>query len=439
MGTLVLFTFILWLLWAYSRDGKERGSISSALWFVVLWAGIYGSRPVTEWFREANISTAASYDEGNLTEALISLSLILAGLVVLLSRGVRLSVIIRDNVWLCAFYLFWLMSILWSDYPVITLKRLFKDLGNVVMVLVVLTEVDSGEGIKAVFTRIAYLCIPLSIIFIRYFPDLGRVFSGYDLSNWMWVGVATHKNTLGALALMGALFLLWDFLDPRGKSRNTMKRGNVFARGPVLLMCWYLLVIVNSVTSLICAMLGSALLIAFSVPAIRRRPGLLEVWGLSAVGILSLLDLAFNLKEALLLSLGRDMTLTTRTDIWPILMNSQDSPLLGAGFNTFWAGERLKLMSDKVGGIIQAHNGYLEIYLQGGLIGVGLLVALLLSAYWRIRKQLLLGMSDSGIRYVVLLIAIFYNFSEASFNKVGILWFMTVFALVQYRVRPTHR
>ena len=235
MGHLLLFVFSISLVWLFYRDTKERNWVSPAVWIVVVWAVIYGSRPVTEWFNRTDLdpNSTSSADEGNQTEALVSFTLILTGAVVLLRRGVRLSVVIRNNIWVFAFYLFWLLSVFWSDYPVITLKRLFRDLGNVVMLLVVLTERDSAEAIKAVCARVAYVLIPLSVLFIRYFPDLGRFYGGYDRSEVMWVGVATHKNTLGALALVGALFLLWDLLDIRRKPRSP----TFVARAHVLVMC----------------------------------------------------------------------------------------------------------------------------------------------------------------------------------------------------------
>src|SRR5690349_599633 len=134
MGLLLLLAFSVCLLWLFYRDGKERASVSSAIWIVVTWAVIHGTRPLTSWFAgvDPDVVRAESRDEGNPVEALINLFLIIAGLIVLGRRGIRLPTVIRDNKWLCVFYLFWLMSIFWSDYPLITFKRLFKDLGDVV-------------------------------------------------------------------------------------------------------------------------------------------------------------------------------------------------------------------------------------------------------------------------------------------------------------------
>ena len=87
-GLLALFIFSLCLLFLYYRDAKDRSSVSSGAWIVVAWAVIYGSRPVTEWFSGADQGPIlqSSIVEGNPNEALVSLSLILAGLIALLRR-----------------------------------------------------------------------------------------------------------------------------------------------------------------------------------------------------------------------------------------------------------------------------------------------------------------------------------------------------------------
>ena len=208
MGLLALCTLSLVLLWVYHRDAKERPSVSFSTWIVLVWLFIHGTRPVTMWFGwEVN----AIRDEGNPAEALVNFVVIVAGLIVLWSRSFRLSIFIDDNPLLCVFYLFWIFSVTWSDYPLITFKRLFKDLGNVAIVLIVLTERDPSEAIRAVCVRFAYLCIPLSIVLIRYYPSLGRTYVGYHQDAVTYNGVATNKNALGVLVLVAVLFVLWDF------------------------------------------------------------------------------------------------------------------------------------------------------------------------------------------------------------------------------------
>jgi O-antigen ligase len=438
-GSVVLLAIGAWTVWLLWRDVKERKSVSPGAWVVVAWTVLYGSRPVTSWFAGGDYGLALPerHDEGTPAEALVHLSLIVAGLSVLVRRGVRVSTVIDDNRWLFALYVFWVMSVLWSDVPLVTAKRLFKDLGNIVMALVILTAREPSETAKAVFARCAYLCIPLSIVLIRYYPELGRAYSGYSRSEVMYVGVATHKNALGTLALVTGLCLLWDLLDRPEPSQGQTGKWYVAARALVLAMCWYLLLTVDSVTALICAVFGSALLVSLSTPWVRRNPGRLEAYGLAAGLTVWLLDWTFGIRDAILLSLGRDTTLTTRTEIWPILLKYQDNVLVGAGFNTYWAGQRLVQLwqYELVDGLVQAHSGYVETYLSGGAVGLGLLVVLLMASYGRIRKALLLDANDAAFRYAILLVAIIYNGSEASFNKLSLLWFMTVFAVMAYGSR----
>lgn len=426
---------ILWLLW---RDAKERKSVPPAIWIVVAWAVIYSTRSVTSWFGEPDLT--ASRDEGNFGEAIIYVLLILAALVVLVWRNTPLSAIIKENSWLFVFYLFWCTSMLWSDFPFITLKRLIKDLGNVAMVVLLLTSAATvpGEAIKAVFIRCAYVCIPLSIAVIRYLPQFGRSYVGYHSDTLMYLGVTGHKNALGMVSAASAVVLLWDLLDALRTwgQRTAVEKVDVAARALVLAMCWYLLRIADSATSLVCAAFGSLLVVGVTLLPWLRRPGALEAS--AAAGVLTIwsVDALFNLKEAFVRRLGRNMTLTTRTDIWESLLEQQDSPLLGAGFDSFWTGRRAVEAGGSFGGIIQAHNGYLETYLNGGWVGVTLLAIVLGWGYIRVRRALQRGAPEGCIRLVFLLLVIVHNVAEASFNKVSILWFATVLMIMEYRALP---
>ena len=251
------------------------------------------------------------------------------------------------------------------------------------------------------------------------------------MSEVMWVGVATHKNTLGVLAMVGAVFLLWEVLESWRKGITRVPWSLLAPRMITLGLCWYLLSIANSVTSLLSATLGSVLLVVLHRTSISNRPRRLEMFGISVIAILLMLDSLVGIKEDFLNAIGRDPTLTTRTEIWPMLMELQPNALVGAGFNTFWAGERLRISFEKFGGIFQAHNGYLETYLNGGWFGVGILAGVLIAAYLQIRKRLIVGAPEAGIRFVVLIIAAVYNYSEASFNKIGVLWLLTIIAVMQ--------
>jgi exopolysaccharide production protein ExoQ len=420
------------ILWLLSRDAARRPDVSPAAWVALIWVTLYASRPLTSWFGDPTaLTTAEAHDQGNTEEALINLVLILAAAFVLARRRLRISSVISANPWLTLVYFFWLQSVLWSDEPIITAKRLFKELGNLAMVLVILTDKNPASTMRAVCVRCAYIALPLSAVVIRYYPDYGRGYVGWHMDEMMLLGITGHKNALGILACVGVIFLLWDLIERRGRGRADA--AHWAATVVVLMIGWYFLLVADSATALVCAVMGSALLLAAGLPSLARHPSRIEVAGVCALVTVWTINNWFHIDKAFIENLGRNMTLTTRTDMWPVLLRLQDQPLLGAGFSTFWSGWRLVQTQQTFGHLfLQAHNGYLETYLNGGLIGVGLLIVLLAVAYTRIRQRLAEGTSDAGIRFTMLLVAIVHNFTEATFYKLSLLWFVTVFAFMDY-------
>ena len=71
------------------------------------------------------------------------------------------------------------------------------------------------------------------------------------------------------------------------------------------------------------------------------------------------------------------------------------NPLLGTGYESFWLGSRLQFVWDATEqGILQAHNGYLEIYINLGWVGVILLGGLIVTGY----RNAFLAFSGTAMR-----------------------------------------
>src|SRR5207244_5423105 len=70
-------------------------------------------------------------------------------------------------------------------------------------------------------------------------------------------------------------------------------------------------------------------------------------------------------------AMGRDSTLTGRTDIWKEVLSTDVDPWLGTGFESFWLGKRAEQLWKKYyWHPNQAHNGYIEIFINLGWAGV---------------------------------------------------------------------
>jgi O-antigen ligase len=66
----------------------------------------------------------------------------------------------------------------------------------------------------------------------------------------------------------------------------------------------------------------------------------------------------------------------------------QANPVLGAGYECFWLGPRLLRVWQQFGGLNEAHNGYLEVYLNLGIAGLFLLSVFLIASYRTICRRL---------------------------------------------------
>ena len=145
---LALFLTLAFIVFLFQRDVRERPNVSSALWLPVLWLVFTCSRPVTTWLNIFGlpVSGGASNEEGSPVDACFVYAMATAGLFVLSQRQVSLSEVLQRNGWLVAFIAYCFISVLWSDYPFISFRRVTKIFGHPIMALIVLTEPDFEEA-----------------------------------------------------------------------------------------------------------------------------------------------------------------------------------------------------------------------------------------------------------------------------------------------------
>ena len=100
----------------------------------------------------------------------------MAGILVLQKRRVRIGQLAKNNWWIILFFLYEGISFVWSDFPFISFKRWIKASGDFVMVFVLLSDPYPVRAITAAIKRSGYVLIPLSVLLIKYYQDMG---SGY--------------------------------------------------------------------------------------------------------------------------------------------------------------------------------------------------------------------------------------------------------------------
>ena len=99
------------------------------------------------------------------------------------------------------------------------------------------------------------------------------------------------------------------------------------------------------------------------------------------------------------------------------------NPLLGTGYESFWLGSRLQLFwqTSGLGHINEAHNGFLEMYLNLGIIGLALIVGYLITSYRTIWSKFFQLAGLSSLALAIWIDFLFYNVTEAGFRS-GLMW-----------------
>ncbi len=426
---LALLLTVGFVLLLFRRDRLNEAKVSPALWLPVMWIAIAASKFVSQWINlGASHSIVADGPDGSPIDALYFLSLILAGLWVLIRRRIAIGVIVRNNRWLIALVVYSFLSILWSDFPFIGFKRWVKTLGHPVMALIILTDPNPVGAMRIVMKRCAYLLIPFSVLLIKYFPQYGRSFdqwSGQPTN----IGVGLAKNDLGCQSLIFGLFFFWNLLTAGQSGDRRERRWELSLSAIFLGLAVWLLWQAHSATSITSFALGVAIMLA--VGAVNKR--LIGAYVVAALALVAAANLALDLYASLLDLVGRDATLTDRTKVWADVLAIQDSPILGTGFESFWLGSRIEQLWAKWWWHPnQAHNGYIETYLNLGGIGVLLLACVLVSTFWKITRQATVDFDFARFRLAFLFAIIAFNYTEAAFKAVHPAWTMFYIIAIDY-------
>jgi O-antigen ligase len=196
------------------------------------------------------------------------------------------------------------------------------------------------------------------------------------------------------------------------------------------MLCW-LLYMSNSKTSLTCLVVAIAVLAVSRIHVVSRQPTRLVTVVLLTTGVYLGADALFQVQDHVLQLLGRSPTLTNRTDVWAVLRGFETDPVVGAGFMSFWSGERMAAIWRATGSRLnQAHNGYLEQYLNLGYIGVGFIAVIATTALLKVKAHLSSDYSFGILRLCLLVAALLYNYTEASFCGISNIWVLFLAASI---------
>ncbi len=275
--------------------------------------------------------------------------------------------------WLVMLALLAIVSALWSINPELSFRRGIAVFVTTLLGIYLAARYDWIAALR-LLAAVWFLLMAASFIAGIAAPGFARM---SDVHPGAWMGGWSEKNALGGHAARASFlfaFLAWRDAGPR----------KWWLGGLALSLA--LVLFSKSATALLGAALGLGILAAAWWMLKGRRWSLALVWG--GVSILGLLVIIYLTASGLLLGLlGKDETLTGRTDIWAELFRAIDQkPALGYGYLAFWGLDsepRYWLQRAVDWNAPSGHNGWLDLAISLGIIGVAIFVIDLAISLWR--------------------------------------------------------
>jgi O-antigen ligase len=301
---------------------------------------------------------------GNPVNQAAALLLLLMSLLLLFkSSRVNTTDLLRQGwIWLLLIA-FFVISILWSSTPFISFRRIVA-FSTIVLVCFVLANSFNARSLLNLIANAIVAAVVIGVVYQVYSGQ--KIVFGLTEQGAGLRGIFGDKNAAARTYAYGLLIFV-------GLEKYKTKLEII---GLVILVC--ALSVAQSASAIILAGLGCGLIITFKTFRGHNKRQNARRFAIALVLLLFGALIVVVLYDYLLQLLGRDQNLTDRTIIWRLITPFIESkPIIGYGFGSFWAGDYVTPFIERWGFIGNAHSGYLEAMLHGGLIGLGLLLTML--------------------------------------------------------------
>lgn len=334
---------------------RKIDSLIAFLGFVLF----VGSLKATLTTFDPNIGGATS--DGNIKLQLTSGFIYASIMALMLFKIERVMLFISKNIILLLFLLIPIFSVAWSVSPDATIRRAIALTGSSFFAIYIAFAIPPERVIR-ILTAVYVLTAIASLFVIFVLPTYGtHQFGEYA---GLWRGVFSSKNELGATMAMAIILLL---ICPSDGNRERILQRFLIA------FCLFLLFMSESRAAWV-----SLLAVGLIALPLRRMGGrgtktVIQASVFAVIVVLSL-GVATKYAEPLLELMGKDPTLTGRTGVWEVaIQRAMERPLLGYGYRAYWTPEnklRLKPTEDWSDGIGHAHNTYIDLMVELGLLGI---------------------------------------------------------------------
>lgn len=332
------------------------------------------------------------------------------------------------------FFIFAIASIIWSKYLPVSFYKIF--------ILIFCSLVAACVGIiyshQSMIRKLSWFFIVLIILsysLIFFFPGYG--IHSNDIHAGAWRGIFFQKNTLAIMMAFGSVFILY-----RISIEKILHLKVVF--GIFYISAAFLIFFSQSAAGKILFLISIFLMLIFYFWV--KMQSRLNRWHYMLAGsllILLALIAILNLEKIFGL-FNRDSSISGRIPLWAFVIRLVwgDQPWLGGGFGFPWSSHAIRWSVQQAIGWgfapITSHNGYIDIFLHLGLVGLLLFSAVLIFTLYRSIKTIVQQKTFFNSFLFALLILIFLaNISESLFLELeSFIWFLIVYIIFSTSVQP---
>jgi len=407
-----------------NRTGR---TILFTLIFLLFWVTV---RPFTD-LRDPSVLLAE--EQGNILQQLVSLSLFAAsGLYLLSNRQIALKMLSPLLILLLGWQF---VTVFTSDYSAIAFRRYVFSITAIVTAMAWVLLPENTQHFQKMIKYLSLFVLLLSYFGVIFMPEVSihNMAEVLELVNaGSWRGHFSHKNIAGPAMIVLIIYNLY-----------LLRRDDFLIPAINIILATIFLIYSNNKTSI--GLVLIALLVAQIIRTVRILPlqllaffipiGLMAALTVGTVLNLSLYDLVSSLIS--------DPTFTGRTDVWKFAFEQlRAHPWIGFGFDTFWnmsnlvnGGYDIETWAARAG---HAHNGYINLALSSGAIGV------ILFAIWMLFSPLLdynrsqKNGNDPALAAMYLRIWVFMmlyaNLESPFFAPRGQVWFSLLAAVLALRL-----
>lgn len=336
-------------------------------------------------FVENTLEQAA---EGSRTFRMIVGLIYLISIFLVLKRSALLFSLLRQNLPIVLLAALAVISTIWSVEPMLTLRRAIALCGGTAFAFFLVMYFPPERLLRLIAWSLGIVAV-CSLGAALLMPDYG-IQSGPRAGDWR--GVMGHKSTLGRTMVLGALAFLLLAMRRRASLSSLMTWA-------ALGLCLFLLVMSQSRTAWL---VGLILLLLFPAAQLVQRTH----WTVTSVAVFTAMVVgivgAQIASDQLFQLLGRDATLTGRTVVWSTAMEfGIQRPILGYGYKVFWLSEPGAELAEMLNNFVgNGHNGFLDLWLELGLVGLALFLVSVYMALKRVMHRLVTGGDPLALWYV---------------------------------------